>query len=198
MSGISPRMRIRRRAALLLPACLLWARPSAAGDDLLAAVMAGLAQVPVRRSIFQEEKTLAAVDGVLRSSGTLLYRRPGHLEKRTLDPEAELLVVDGQYLSITAGQDAPRVVDLDRQPELRALVDTVRAPLAGDLPTLERLFQVRADGSMAAWRLSLSPAPRLARFVRAVTIDGAGAEVRSIDVVQANGDEQRMTIQPAP
>ena len=161
--------------------------------------MARLAQAPERRATFEEEKRLAALDQPLRSTGTLLYRRPRHLEKRTTYPVPESLVVDGDRLVLTAGQEPPRVVDLGGQPEIRALVDTVRGVLAGDLDTLRRLYDIRAEGTPSAWRLALTPTdPRAARFLRVVRVAGASDQVRGIEVVEAGGDTQLLRITPAP
>lgn len=158
--------------------------------------MARLAQAPQRRAHFVETKSFAALDQSLRSTGTLAYARPSHLEKVTADPP-ERLVVDGGRLVIDDG-DAPRVVDLDGQPEVRALVDTIRGALSGDLATLRRVYRIDASGTLQDWRLVLHPIdPAVARLVREVRIDG-GADVRSIESVQTGGDTDRLAITPDP
>ncbi|MBV8591290.1 MAG: outer membrane lipoprotein carrier protein LolA, partial [Acetobacteraceae bacterium] len=91
-----------------------------------------LAEVQERRASFIEEKNLAALSAPVRSTGVLVYRRPSHLEKITIQPEPESLIADGERLTITEGNEPPRVLDLHSQPEIRALVDTVRALLSGD------------------------------------------------------------------
>ena len=161
--------------------------------------MRRLAEAPERRATFREEKRLAALDQPLLSNGTLLYRRPGHLEKVTLFPQRESLVVDGDRLVVTLGEEPPRVVDLRGQPEIRALVDAIRAPIAGDLATLQRGFNVRMDAAPPGWRLTLTPRdPAVARVVREVRVGIAGLDVTAIHVIEAGGDEQRMVIEPAP
>ncbi len=161
--------------------------------------MSRLAAVPQRRAGFAEDKRLAALDQPLRSAGTLAYSRPDHLEKTTAAPTPERLVVDGTRLTVTAGSSAPRVVDLGGQPAALALVDTLRGVLSGNLALLRRSYDVTGAGSVSAWRLLLRPRePALARLVREVRIDGVGADVRSIDTVQANGDTDRLTITPLP
>ena len=135
----------------------------------------------------------------MRSSGTLLYRRPGHLEKLTDWPERESLVVDGDRIVLTVGDDAPRVVPLSADAGLRAAIDAFRAPLAGDLATLSRSFTVRGTGTGAAWQLDLVPVdPAVAKLLRTVQVDGAGAAVRAVIVTQANGDVQHLTIAASP
>ncbi len=159
--------------------------------------MAGLAAVPERRATFQETRRFAALDQPLLSTGRLLYRRPGYLEKTTDWPQPESLIVDGARLVVTAGNEPPRVLDLGGQPELRTFVDAIRGPLAGDIAALRRAFTVTAVGSAGGWTLDLVPLePRAARLLRRAQVSGRGSDVGAVLLVQANGDEQQMTIRP--
>ncbi len=159
--------------------------------------MQHLASVPERRSSFAEEKTLAALTQPVRSKGWLEYRRPDHFEKVTTEPIQESLMVDGDRLSIVAGDQA-RVLELDFEPPLRALVDAVRGTLAGDLGTLRRSYDVAMQGSVQDWRLTLTPKDAsLTRLLRQVVVDGADTDLRSVRITQSNGDQSLMTIRPA-
>ncbi len=161
--------------------------------------MRRLAEAPERRATFREEKRLAAVEGPLLSNGTLHYRRPAYLEKLTLFPQRERLVVNGDQLVVTPGEEPPRVVDLRGQPELRGLVDAIRAPISGDLATLRRGFEIVLEAAPPGWRLLLTPRdPGVARVVRAVRVGIAGSEITSIQVIEAGGDEQLLLIDPTP
>lgn len=161
--------------------------------------MAQLAAVPERRARLVEEKRLAVLDQPLRSTGRLLYRRPDHLEKITVSPEPESLVVNGDRLVLTQGQEPPRVVDIASQPDLRALVDAVRGSLAGDLAALRRSFAVTASGTLGAWRILLVPTdPGAARMLARVELRGAGDAPREVDIRQADGDDDRLLIEPLP
>ncbi len=190
------------RRALLALALLAAAASTARAQSpplTIDALMRRLAAVPARRATFTEEKTIAALNAPLRSTGTLAYVRPDRLEKVTQSPSPETLEVAGAQLSITGADGRTHALDLDRQPELRALVDTVRATLAGDLPALRRSYSVGLEGTEAAWRLTLVPTdPRLRRFVRVVRIDGSGDSPRAFDVTEPSGDAQRMIVTPLP
>lgn len=160
--------------------------------------MRALAQAPERRATFRETKRLAALSEPLHSNGTLTYRRPAYLEKSTLFPHRERLVIDGDRLVITRGDEPPRVVDLGGQPALRTLIDAVRAPMAGDLATLQRAFEVATTAAPRGWRLDLTPRdPAAARLVRQVSIVVEGADITSVEVQEAGGDAQLMLIDPA-
>ena len=183
----------------LLQATLLAVPRRAAAAELdLPAVMAGLAAVPERRATFTETRRFAALNQPLLSIGRLLYRRPAFIEKTTDWPQPERLVVDGERLVLTEGNEPPRVIPLGSQLELRTLVDAIRGPLAGDLAALRRAFQVTGTGTLAAWTIGLVPAdPRAARLLRRAEIAGHGAVVDRVLLVQANGDEQQMLMTEA-
>jgi hypothetical protein len=160
--------------------------------------MALMASVPERRATFIEEKRFAALDSPLQSSGHLLYRRPGHLEKITDAPQAERMVVDGARVSLTVANGQRHDIDLGARPELRALVDALRGPLAGDVAVLERAFKVSVGGTRGAWRIDLSPTdPLVAGLLREVRISGIGTDMREVLLIQANGDTAYMSIEPA-
>jgi hypothetical protein len=160
--------------------------------------MARLAAVPERRATFRETRRFAALSEPLVSQGHLLYRRPDYMEKVTDWPQPERLVIDGDRLIITAGNEPPHVVPLGAQPEMRTLVEGMRGPLAGDLPALQRNFEVAAAGDLTSWTLTLTPRdPRATRLVRSIVVSGVADAIRAIRLTQANGDEQVMQIGPA-
>jgi outer membrane lipoprotein-sorting protein len=111
-------------------------------------------------------------------------------------PVDELLSVDGDALTVvnkTKGEK--RVVSLREQPAAGALVASVRATLAGDLPQLERHYKVDFSGTRDAWSLRLVPRDaRVARYVESITFAGADARLQRMEAVETSGDRSRMTI----
>lgn len=156
-----------------------------------------LAHVQESRATFTEVKVMASLTRPLRDSGHLFYRRPSHLEKITVEPLAERLVVDGERLTLAEDGAAPRVIDLNTEPIIRALVDAIRGTLAGDLDTLRRSYRVGLEGDVAAWRLTLVPTdPSVSQLIVLTTIEGTGTSLRVVQTRQTNGDEMHMTITP--
>ena len=192
---------LRRRFILTLP-LLTPARSRAAGWEgpfTLALLCANLAAVPERRARFTEERRFAALDQPLLSQGRLLWRRPDLLEKHTEAPEAETLSITGDQVEVTQAGHPTRSLSLKAQPQLRGFVEAMRAPLAGDLTTLERLFDASVRGAPAAWQLRLTPRDaRMRQALATLEIDGALAEPRQILLLQSNGDSQTLRIEPLP
>ena len=188
------RSALPRRAALA-PLLLLAVPAAAQTNTWFDELMRRLAAVPARQASFTEERRIAALSTPIVSHGRLTYRRPDRLEKITTDPVSEILIVDGDRLSIQTGGQPAKVFALSDVPAIAGLVDSVRAALAGDLPSLERYYRIEVRGGPDAWTMLLIPVSKsLAGIVRSVTISGRGAELSAIRFVQTNGDEQSMTI----
>ena len=192
----------RRVAGISL--CLLWslalppgARVRAAPDDL-DTVMHLLAQRRHGEVSFIEQHFLSLLKRPAESSGVLIYDAPNRLEKRTLEPRAESLVLVGDVVSVQRGGHS-RVLDLKSYPQVRPFVDSIRATLAGDRGALERSFRLEFSGGAARWTLILSPTDaQVAKSVTQVQIDGAADDLLRVEIRQSDGDRSLMTLRAAP
>jgi Outer membrane lipoprotein carrier protein LolA-like len=178
----------RRALGLLMLAWLC-----AASSDL-DAVMGLLAMRRHGRVEFIEQQFLAILDHPLESSGELRYDAPDHLEKHTLLPKSERLVLDGGVLTVERG-GRRHVLDMHRYPQIQPFVESIRATLAGDRSALEKVFHVEFDGSVERWSLSLVPVDQhLKQAVTQVQIDGSRDQLLKIEIRQADGDRSLMTL----
>lgn len=167
--------------------------PRAAMGDL-DDVMGLLAMRRHGRVEFIEQHFLAVLNHPIESSGELHYDAPDRLEKRTLLPKSERMVLDGGVLTVErAGRT--HVLDLHRYPQIQPFVESIRATLAGDRSALERVFHLEFAGSVERWSLTLMPLdPQLARIVRQVQIDGSRDQLLKVEIRQADGDRSLMTL----
>jgi Outer membrane lipoprotein carrier protein LolA-like len=160
----------------------------------LDAVMGLLAMRRHGRVEFVEQQFLAILDHPVESSGELRYDAPDRLEKRTLLPHPEDLVLAGGVLTMERGGRS-RVLDLQRYPQIQPFVESIRATLAGDRRALERVFHVEFAGNVQRWSLTLVPLDgRLARSVKQVQIDGSGDQLLRVEIRQPDGDRSLMTL----
>jgi hypothetical protein len=169
------------------------AAPAAWG---LPQLMQSLAQVKSSQGKFTERKYLAVLIAPLDSSGTLLFQAPGHLEKHTLKPKAESLVLDQGVLTIDSkARNIKRTLVLQEYPAVWAFVESIRSTLAGDLPTLQRFYKVKLKGNAAKWSMLLIPLDQKTRQVMSeIVISGRGARVTHIETTEPNGDHALMTV----
>lgn len=182
-------------AGMALQAAPPAAAPAAAAPalDELMRLLAARRHGHVR---FTEVHVLAILRRPLESSGELSYDAPDWLEKRTLKPRPETLVLAGGVLSIRRGART-RTLELAQHPELAPWVESIRATLAGDRAALERYFQVDFSGSLAHWSLLLVPKePARTATIAQIRITGEGAALHTVETRQPDGDHSVLTIGP--
>jgi len=197
----------RVRTLLLLFAagvCSSAAVAAEAGDSAdwdIKRLMQDFGQVKTAKGRFVERKHLAILNAPLELSGTLVYVAPDRLEKHTLVPRAESLVLEREELTIEDKErNRRRTLVLQHYPVIWAFVESIRSTLAGDLPTLSRFYQVSLDGGERRWRLTLKPKdPRMQDVVSEIRISGDRSWINAIEIIETGGDRSVMTItQDAP
>ena len=183
-------------AALLIVALACPAPAPAAGAPWnVATLMQLLAGRGSERAVFIEKKFIALLDQPIESSGELRYVPPDRLEKRTQKPRPELLVLERGVLTVERGGQT-HTLRLADYPEIAAVVDSIRGTLAGDRASLERVYRLDLHGTLERWTLVMLPSDaRLAALVQRIDVSGTGDNVRTIGILQADGDRSIMTIE---
>jgi outer membrane lipoprotein-sorting protein len=171
---------------------------ASAADWDLDRLMRSLAQVKSSKARFVERREMEILSSPLESSGTLIYTAPDRLEKHTLRPRQESLVLEGNRLTLESkARNQRRTFELHEQPVIGAFVESIRSALAGDLATLKRYYEVSLNGVESEWRLLLRPtAPDMRRFVSDIRISGSRDSIRTIEITEIQGDRSVMTILP--
>ena len=175
-----------------------WVSLGHADDWNLDQLMHALAQTRAGHASFVEKKSIAILDKPVESSGELFYTAPDRLEKRTLKPKPESMVLDRGTLTIEQ-KGRKHVLPLQSYPEVAAFIDSIRGTLAGDRSALERTYQLNLSGNEQGWTLDLTPIDaKMQKVVANIRIVGARNELRSIEIKQADGDSSLMTITQLP
>jgi outer membrane lipoprotein-sorting protein len=184
-------------ALLVLGGELAAAQPAAVVPEWgLPVLMKAMAEVRAQTANFVERKYMSVLTQPLESSGSLVYLAPAKLQKDTLQPKPQRIVVEGDRLTIEDGsQDRSRTLSLADYPQIGAIVASIRATLAGDQKTLEQFYTVALDGDAARWQLALTPRDRkVAEIIKGIRITGHDALIDAVETQEANGDRDVMTI----
>ena len=161
-------------------------------------LMSLLAQRQQGEVQFTETDYLQVLDQPVKSSGVLVYRAPDHLEKRTLQPRKESMVLQGDELTVQRGHRTYQM-QVSAYPQAAPYVDAIRDTLAGNEAGLEKVFKVGFTGTRPAWKLQLVPLDKgAARKVRRVEIAGGEDVIHSVEILQADGDRSVMTLAAMP
>lgn len=183
-------MRILTLTLLLTSTACFAAQPG----FTLTQLMSSLAQRRQGEVKFAETDYLQVLDQPVKSSGVLVYRAPDHLEKRTLEPRQESMILDGDELTVQRRHRTYHM-QVSAYPQAAPYVDAIRDTLAGNETGLEKVFKVRFTGTRAAWKLELVPLDEAtARKVRHVQIAGSADVIHSVEILQADGDKSVMTL----
>lgn len=159
-------------------------------------LMQTLAESKPSHATFTEIKHIAILDQPVESSGELFFTAPDFLEKRTLLPKPESLIVNGQKILIERGSKT-YYFTLQNLPELAAFINSIRGTLAGDLKSLNRDFQLKLEGKPDKWLLQLTPSnAKMKKLLQHIRIAGFNNQIRNIDILQTDGDSAFMTIKP--
>ena len=179
-------------ACLILVLAITFA---SADDWQVPQLMQLLAQNKSGKATFVETKYIGIIDRPLVSTGDLSFVAPDRLEKRTLSPKPESLILNGDILTIDRPGKRQMRVSLDEHPEASAFIESIRGTLAGDLSALLTFYTLQLTGSAEKWQLVLTPKQQpLSRIISRIRIEGAQADVRSIELDQRDGDHSVMVI----
>ncbi|WP_296228254.1 LolA family protein [Ralstonia sp. UBA689] len=206
MTLTRPTLRPLLRAALAMLSASLLAGTAHAAEATSPAstawtldrLMSTLARNKSGRATFTETKYLSIAADPVESSGELVFVAPDHLEKLTLAPKPEHLVIDGDKLTVERNQ-RKFTVPLAQYPELNAFIESIRATLAGNRYALEAVYKVAIAGRGDDWTLTLTPIDsRMQKVVSTITLDGTRDMLRSVVIRQTDGDHSLMRLQHAP
>lgn len=145
---------------------------------------------------FTETRHLAMLDAPLVATGELVYVPPARLERHTETPVRETMVLDGDTLNLSR-EGRTHSLKLRDYPEAAALIESIRATLAGDRKALERTYALGLSGNPGQWALDLLPSdPAVAKVVLRIRVTGSRGLVRGVEIQQADGDRSVMRIEP--
>jgi len=188
---------VTRTAKALAAAVLALASWHAAAQWSVNDLMAALAARGNADATFTERRYVPILDAPVQSSGTLRFITPDRLEKHTLQPRAESLVLAGDQLTLQQGQRTRRLALTDL-PDSGLAINSLRGTMAGDLASLRRGWTVTLHGERRIWTLSLTPVSQaVAQYIEAVLIEGRQDQIDSIEIRQADGVRSVMQIVPA-
>lgn len=196
ISGAGLRASITRAACVLLIASLQAVAQEEPWD--FARLMAELAQVQTSHARYSEVRRISMLKQPLDLSGTLSYSRPGRIEKNQILPFRETLRIDADEITVERDGRTRTVATRD-SPLAAALVETLRAILAGDAAGLGRLYEVSVRGPRERWELTLRPRePEVTAIVNEIDVGGSGSRVSRIEIRVPGGDRSVMTIVEGP
>jgi outer membrane lipoprotein-sorting protein len=136
----------------------------------------------------------------LTAKGLVYFRKPRQIRWEYLEPDPSVMILDGNRAVLRSPSAPPQEFDLDKDATMRAIFDQLLTWLGpGSLAKARDDYELVAGGTSAAPLLTLTP--KLASAVgRAfakieLRLDGKSWVLRSILLVEKNGDEKEIVFQ---
>jgi outer membrane lipoprotein-sorting protein len=158
-------------------------------------LMADLSENKGGRAHFVEKRFVALLDKPVVASGEMLYAPPDRLEKHTVLPKPESMILDKDTLTVERDKRSMSI-NVTSRPEAQAFVESIRSTLSGDREALEAHYRLELEGEAAGWTLTLLPTePEIAALLQRVTVSGGQKQVQRIEYLQTDGDRSELTIE---
>ena len=135
--------------------------------------------------------------------GVMEYRAPDYIEKFTMSPFQEKVVIDGDSMliekTLSAGKQEnmviPQTYSVESHPVLKVAVESIRAMLAGDFEILTAGYIATLIGSRDNWELNLEPKEaEILEYIESINLSGKDIRITKVVTIQADGDASNLEL----
>lgn len=145
---------------------------------------------------YRDEKHIQLLDQTMIETGILRYRKPDTLIREQHTPEQQRFEIIKNSLSII-NDGSTRTIPLDKAPALRAMAESFRATLSGDLPRLRKYYDLKFSGTFDRWNLILRPRDSdVMNYISTISITGGKEKIKRYEIHETEGDWSMMTLTP--
>jgi hypothetical protein len=177
----------------ILPLLMLTCSPAAHASADVDALLARVARPAPATVHYAEARFSRLLSEPVVTGGRLEYGAPGKLAKFVERPYREDLTVSGDEVRVQRPGEPVRRFSLARAPELRGLLASFGALLAGDRALLEKHFDLALGEGANGWTLRLTPRDARTRTqIRAIEVRGRADQARCLAVLEPDGDASVM------
>ena len=122
---------------------------------------------------------------------------PDGLEKRVESPRSETWLLLADRVEWHSADGRKSQILFSQAPALGALAKVLERVVAGDFAGLEKDFDINLGGNEHAWRALLAPRdPQVRRALESIEIQGTGADVQVLIVIDRQGEKTTTRLQP--
>ena len=135
--------------------------------------------------------------------GVMEYRAPDYIEKFTMSPFQEKVVIDGDSMliekTLSAGKQEnmviPQTYSVESHPVLKVAVESIRAMLAGDFEILTAGYIATLIGTRDNWELNLEPKEtEILEYIESINLSGKDIRITKVVTIQADGDASNLEL----
>jgi len=158
------------------------------------ATCAALAEKPIVKGNFVQEKYLSRLNRSLMSSGNFIIAARQGMVWETLRPFPSTMILGNDFIVQSRPDGQRSVVSAQGNETFRQMADAISSVFSGQSQGLLENFEVYFLGSVSNWNIGLLPRDSIvASFATKITISGDSA-IRSICIFEQNGDTITYTL----
>jgi hypothetical protein len=147
-----------------------------------------LAEHPVVRGSFEQEKILSRLNRSLKSSGNFIIAAGLGMVWDTVKPFPSTLTLGKDYIIQSRSGGQKTVLSAQGNETFLRMAEVISAVCSGNSQGLIDNFTVYFSGNAAAWEIGLSPRnTSIGAFAEKIIMKGSAA-IRSILIYEQNGD----------
>jgi hypothetical protein len=147
-----------------------------------------LAEHPLTRGNFEQEKTLSRLNRSLKSSGNFIIAAGLGMVWDTVKPFPSTMTLGKDYIIQSRLGGQKTVLSAQGNETFLRMAEVISAVFSGNSQGLLDNFEIYYSGSAAAWELGLNPRnAAIGSFAHRIIMKG-GAAIRSILIYEQNGD----------
>jgi len=152
------------------------------------AACAKLAENPIVKGNFAQEKHLDRFDRSLKSSGNFIIVAGKGMVWETLRPFPSTMILEKDFMVQSRPDGQKSVLSAQGNETFVQLADVISSVFSGQSQGLLKNFEVYFLGSVSNWNMGLLPRDSIiASFAMKITMSGDSA-IRSIRIFEQNGD----------
>ncbi len=168
-----------------------------ANDFTLEHLMSMLAAQTKLEAQFKEQKFDSYLEIPITSRGQVIFIAPDYLKKTSKGASTQSLVLKGDQITISMKEGESKTFAIDQQPEMRAITESFRSTLSGDLETLMKFYTTKLTGQQNQWELLLTPIDKnISRAVKEIQFSGKNNQVVEVVTRFNNGDYSILEFSP--
>jgi len=158
------------------------------------ATCAELAEKPIIKGNFAQEKYLNRLDRSLMSSGNFIIAAGQGMVWETLRPFPSTMILGNDFIVQSRPDGQRSVLSAQGNETFIQMADVISSVFSGQSQGLLENFEVYFLGSASNWNIGLLPRDSIvASFAMKITISGDSA-IRSIRIFEQNGDTITYTL----
>jgi len=152
------------------------------------AACAKLAEKPIAKGNFAQEKYLSRFNRSLKSSGNFIISAGQGMVWETLLPFPSSMIMEKDFIIQSRPDGQKSVLSAQGNETFMQMADVISAVFSGRSQGLLENFEVYFSGSVSNWNMGLLPRDSIiASFAMRITMSGDSA-IRSISIFEQNGD----------